>query len=536
MLSNRAWTAGTALLVLMALMMGVTRMASVPLDSHEIFVAGTAETMSARGDWILPWFNGEPRLNKPPLSYWAAGGVATLAGDLPHVEAWHVRLVSVFGGLVVLSCTLGLGVLLFDRGTALIAGALLVGSAGLFSFMHDGRPDMLYAAWCSLMLLGFANCTRTHPATARNQRSWCLLAWVACAGAILTKGPQIPLFIVLGLALHLWLGRGAGWALPSSLRPVWGVLLVLLLCMPWWWALSDRLSTLAVEKSQLGGSLLVPSLAHLGEFYYAWRPLQLLLPWLPLVVLALMELWRNAHARERLGFLSMPLLVCAVMLSFGRQYRYFYLLPLLGPMTLLIARPVGLCLAREGRWTLTTRLLLGAQCLLLLACAAWVVMARGDEGVWIGLVLVIGLGLAVLAFRLFAANPGVRTLGAAAVLMASIWTAAALTGRLWNEERYAAHALARKAAEVVPGDTPLATLGVSPTLYAYYTDCVVPALQTEAEVATMLGTGQGARLALVIPASRLQQLQRQYRVDTIEGYRKRDNGELLVMVQPGPSS
>jgi len=531
MLSNRAWWVSGTLLVLLTLGLGLPRIGSVPLDSHEIFVAGTARNMSIRNDWILPWFNGEPRLNKPPMSYWAAAGVAALARDLPNVEAWHVRLVSVLGGSMLMLSTLALGALLFDRTTALVAGGLLLGSAGLFSFMHDGRPDMLYAAFCNLMLLGFAKCAIAQASPAVHRPGWWALAWMACAAAILTKGPQLPLFMLLGLAFFLWRNRDVRWKSLASLRLVPGLLLTGLLCLPWWWALGERLSSLAVESSQLGGSLLVPSLAHLGEFYYAWRPLQLLLPWLPLVVLASVFASRNREARASLGFLWTPLLASAVALSLGRQYRYFYLLPLLGPMALLIARPLVCSLAGTERWALGTRLAFWVQGLLLLACAGWVVSARGQHGLWIAALLIAGLCLALCSARTLREHRVLQVTLALAVFMGSVWTAAAVTGRLWNEERYRSHALAREAARLVDRGIPLATLGVSPTLYAYYAARDVPQVESMTQLQTVLTSAPDGMTALVIPASRLDSLKKSHELKTIEVFPRRGDGEMLVLIR-----
>ncbi len=532
MLSNRAWWAAGAMLVVLTLMLGLARISSVPLDPHEIFVAGTARSMSVRGDWILPWFNGEARLNKPPMSYWAAGGIAAMAGDLPRVEAWHVRMVSVMGGILMMLTTLALGALLFDRMTALAAGGVLLGSAGLFSFMHDGRPDMLYAALCNLMLLGFAKCACAGAITTGHRFLWCLLAWVACAVAILTKGPQLPLFMLCGLAFFLWRNEDPRWGTLASLRPGLGLFLVVLLCAPWWWALGERLSALAVERSQLGGTLLVPSLTHLGELYYAWRPLQLLLPWLPLAALAVVSACRSRVAREGLGFLCSPLLASAIALSFGRQYRYFYLLPLLGPMALMVVRPLVSTLPARGQWPLSTRLALGVQCLLLLACAGWVVSARGEHGLWIVLVLGIGVLLALVAARLVQGHRATRLILFLAVLMTAVWLAAALTGRLWNEERYASHALARKAAHLIDSQTPLATLYISPSLYAYYADRDVPQLETIAQLQATLESIPGRTLGLVIPGSRVKSLQGLFEVKTVEGFSRGADREMLVIIRP----
>ena len=83
---------------LWCLLSGVLASSSIPLDSHEIFVAETAQEMLQRGDWIVPYFNGEPRLNKPPVSYWATAALAYAAGAAPRVSEIHARLVPRPGG------------------------------------------------------------------------------------------------------------------------------------------------------------------------------------------------------------------------------------------------------------------------------------------------------------------------------------------------------------------------------------------------------------------------------------------------------
>ncbi len=73
---------GWALLGVCCLLSGVLASSSIPLDSHEILVAETAQEMIQRGDWIVPYFNGQPRLDKPPVSYWATAAIASVAAAL----------------------------------------------------------------------------------------------------------------------------------------------------------------------------------------------------------------------------------------------------------------------------------------------------------------------------------------------------------------------------------------------------------------------------------------------------------------------
>ena len=48
---------------------------------QELRVLETAREMGKRGDLILPYFLGEPRLEKPPLAYWLTLGGFLLRGE-----------------------------------------------------------------------------------------------------------------------------------------------------------------------------------------------------------------------------------------------------------------------------------------------------------------------------------------------------------------------------------------------------------------------------------------------------------------------
>src|SRR6185295_2649298 len=77
-LRPRTWLAGLFVVSLLISLPGIG--AQRPIDAHEAFVARTATEMSRRGEWAVPWFNDEIRLQKPPLSYWLAMGVHAAAG------------------------------------------------------------------------------------------------------------------------------------------------------------------------------------------------------------------------------------------------------------------------------------------------------------------------------------------------------------------------------------------------------------------------------------------------------------------------
>src|SRR5436309_792932 len=92
-LTLRAFRWGAALVMLCAAVVSTAGMVRLPLDEHEVFVAQTARQMMDSGDWVVPWFGGVPRLNKPPLSYWLTM-LAAWASGARDIQPWHARLPS----------------------------------------------------------------------------------------------------------------------------------------------------------------------------------------------------------------------------------------------------------------------------------------------------------------------------------------------------------------------------------------------------------------------------------------------------------
>ena len=85
------------LYALLALVLNLAGNARTGLwDRDEPRYAVCVREMRARGDWIFPTFNGEPRYHKPVLIYWLMGLGTALGGDNP----FGARLVSSLAGAV----------------------------------------------------------------------------------------------------------------------------------------------------------------------------------------------------------------------------------------------------------------------------------------------------------------------------------------------------------------------------------------------------------------------------------------------------
>jgi len=307
---------------------------TLPLDDHEAFVVQTAQEMRDRGDWIVPYFNGRPRLRKPPLSYWAAAATAEIV-RAPRVEPWHGRAASVAGAVGLTMLTMVIAELLTDPRTAVVAGLVAATSTGLFRYAHSARPDMLYAFWCTAVLAAFLwNAARAERATLGPA----LVAWAAAGLATLTKGPQVPAMLLVALGVAAWRADWSWTRFRTTVRPLPGLLIAAAIAVPWWMAV-DRAVPGGIRGTQLGGSLLEPSSTYLLTPYFFYRPLALLLP--SIVFLAPVAYFRRWPPRDTATRLLLTLVVvAAIAFSFGPQRRPHYMLPMLPPLSILLARAI----------------------------------------------------------------------------------------------------------------------------------------------------------------------------------------------------
>ena len=485
--------------LLMALGIGLRGIASLPPDEHEILVLRTAHEMHARGDWIVPYFNDEPRLKKPPLSYWLTGLTAFVSGAGGTVVAWHGRLPSVLAGLAMAAMVLWVGRRFYGQRAALYAGGMFVSSVGFFTYTHDGRPDFLYAALCTGGWLAGARvlCARPDQQSRTN-----LVMWLAFALATLTKGPHVPFMLLVAMALFCLTQQPRGSLSPRVLKPLAGMALVALVTVPWWLALHVRVDVTAVRGSQLAGRLLVPHLDHLFNGYYLYRPLQLLLPWIPLALVAWCSaLGQRGRARPFTRFLWFCIGGVALGLSFGGQQRFFYMLPVLPALCLLAGH--GLAQLEVQRPRLARGLCLG-QTLLIAAATAWLFWDQGDGGWLLAVFLLALVGGGLVARGL--ASVCLGALVAATLLTTATFTRYADGEVLWSIARFDRHALARSVAAKVDKTQPLFSFGLTPVLYIQVTGRAIPELRSPAALRQAMAKRHLRQAYVLAPVKRSQEL------------------------------
>jgi 4-amino-4-deoxy-L-arabinose transferase-like glycosyltransferase len=297
--------------------------------------ATAALAMRESGDFVVPTFNGQLRVDKPALLYW----LQVLAYQQFGVNEFAARLPSALAALLTLLLTYELGRRLFSATTGLL-GAVILASATMFCVSaHFANPDALLVATTVLTLglfwVGFE----------RSGRIWFAPVGAAAGLAVLAKGPvglALPGLVIL--LFLTWTGR---LRLLLDRRLVWGVLTFVAVALPWY-----ILVGVETKGEFLWGFLwehnfgraLDPMENHHGPPYYYVLALALgFVPWCAFFGPALCYAVGRG-ARDDAGraaayrFLWAWFAVYFVFFSLAATKLPGYILPLYPPTALLVAR------------------------------------------------------------------------------------------------------------------------------------------------------------------------------------------------------
>lgn len=304
------------------------------LDRDEPRFARATVEMIERGDWIVPWFNGEYRFDKPPLTYWmmAVGYAVAGYGEL------GARLHSVASAAAVAALLFVLGARMFSAAVGLASA--LAWATCLQVFVH-GRlavadmPMVLAVLAAHLALWELLLSSREAP-----DRRWALLLWVALALGFLAKGPIAVASPAITLLLtRVFLGRrGLPW---RRLEAIWGLPLALILVGAWGIPALARTGG-AFWDVGIGEHVVRRGVESFNDrpvvpFYYLVTVFLSLFPWSPMLGQVTVELrrnWRDHKNRFLLAWILGPFLV----FSFYTTQLPHYTMPAFPALLLLMFR------------------------------------------------------------------------------------------------------------------------------------------------------------------------------------------------------
>jgi 4-amino-4-deoxy-L-arabinose transferase-like glycosyltransferase len=295
------------------------------------------------GGTVTPILYGKPWLEKPALYYWRAMGYYKELG----VYDWTARLASATGALALIILAF-LHLKRFRPGGHLDAALIMVSAVAMFAFSRGASTDMQLAAPFCMGMLGWYAWYET------GKKFWLFDLYFFGAAATLAKGPVAP-FMALGI-ICLFLGLRREWS--ALRRTIWipGVLLYLLMVLPWYIAVQRRNPTFLREFFwQHNIERYTTNLYHHHQpfYYYVVVLLLGLMPWTALALRALLDglgtsiaEWKVRFKPQRYvghvragdafpEFLVLWALFPILFFSFAESKLPGYILPSIPPLAIL---------------------------------------------------------------------------------------------------------------------------------------------------------------------------------------------------------
>jgi 4-amino-4-deoxy-L-arabinose transferase-like glycosyltransferase len=316
-----------------------------PVDRDEARFAQATKQMLEAGDYIDIRFQDEVRYKKPVGIYWLQAAVVKTAESLGVPEArttiWLYRVPSLVGAIGAALLTYWTALAFMSRRFAFLAGLMIATSLLLNIEARLAKTDAMLLL-CCVAAMGVMARAYLRQADQRDIRwSHAAILWTAIAAGILIKGPLI-LMVVGVAALSVSIADRSGrWIL--KLRPLVGVLWVILLVMPWFVAILDKAGEAFLQDSV--GQDLLSKIFKGQETHGAPPGYYLVLFWLtfwpaaPLAAVAAPAVWR--HRREATTrFLLAWLVPTWIVFELVVTKLPHYVLPLYPAIAILIAREI----------------------------------------------------------------------------------------------------------------------------------------------------------------------------------------------------
>jgi len=313
-----------------------------PVD--ETRYASVAWEMWLRGDFLVPYINGEPYSHKPPLLFW----LIQLGWAVFGVNDWWPRLVAPLAALAAIPLLLKLEKLLWDEKQEQDSTSVwvLFGTLLFAGFVTLVMFDLLLMDCALAGMIGILYLKE-------EKRTKGLLWLGAGIGlGVLAKGPVILLHVLPAAVVAPWWapqlkGRLGRWYLDLLLGVLLGAAIALAWALPAAYFGGEEYRR-AILWGQTAGRV-SESFAHRSPWWYYLPLLPLILyPWFvwPRFWVGLKESWKEMPNRFLLAWLVLT--IVGFSLVSGKQAKY--LVPLLPAFALLVGNALSRVTAPQRWW------------------------------------------------------------------------------------------------------------------------------------------------------------------------------------------
>ena len=338
---------------------------------QEVRIAETAREMLVSGDWLVPRYNGELRLQKPPLPYWLSAVSFKAFG----VGAWQARVPAALAGLALvvllwwwLQCRV-------SAETA--AHAVLVLAVSYLTLRHfrSAEADAL------LLLFTAGSCMLGYALASGKRGRGVQMLFGLCLGlGFLSKGPAALAIPLLTLLAFTFLERRADRHFGSwrDFITVPAVLTMLVTGFAWYaWILihlhgaGSAFFGRQFDETFISGNHAQPVWWYLPRWFEFYAPWSVLI--VPAALQALQRIRRGQKIPPIVRFCWVWLLTTLLLLSATINKQTQYALLLAPPAAVLLGNYLA---TAEGRFRCLNRGLFLAFCLVAIGAAAWGVVGK----------------------------------------------------------------------------------------------------------------------------------------------------------------
>jgi 4-amino-4-deoxy-L-arabinose transferase-like glycosyltransferase len=303
--------------------------------------------MLADGDWVIPHLNGLDYIEKPPLQYWATALIYRAFG----VNEFAARLYTALTALATAALVGLLAGRICSPAAGWRAAAVL---SGMLIFVVLGQVvtlDMSLTFYMTASLAAFLLAQRS----ASGAHGWMLMAWIAAALAVMTKG--VVAAAIPGAVLLIYSALSRDFTPWRRLNLKWGLPLFLSLVVPWHWLAARRLDDFLqffFVHEHLARYLTPSADRQEPWWFFAYVFLIGTVPWTMPALRVVVTGWRSTTPRGQFNaslFLWIWIIFIGVFFSLSDSKLMPYILPAMPALAVLIAALPATTLKRDFRLT-----------------------------------------------------------------------------------------------------------------------------------------------------------------------------------------
>ena len=302
---------------------------------QESRIAETAREMVVSGDWIIPHYNGELRLQKPPLPYWLTAVSYKVFG----VNEGAVRIPSTV-------CAVLLAMLVFvwakqeaDVNMATNITLVLMTSFIGLRYFRSGEADTTLLFFVSMACYAGYNLVQSITKNAVANRKFVLLFMAALGLGFLTKGPAaiaIPLVTVLLFAYSQYDIKQSLLTIKALVTPL-GIIIFIVAAFAWYiWILTTMPDAAVHFLGKQVDATFVSGTHQQPIYWYLQHAIDFFAPWSLLLIPAGIWCYQHRPLPKIIHFSVIWLAVVFFLLTFTVNKQTQYALLFAPPIAMVI--------------------------------------------------------------------------------------------------------------------------------------------------------------------------------------------------------